>query len=558
MSGGMSAEAAAIAAVRDGNALASRGLWKDALVCFSAAAAMRASPTGAPSAVLALARATAALKQGQYSEAVDAARLGSTPAAIAALAAAEKDAADAPQNGPRPLLTPTTLDPSEADLPLDALALYRRGKVLLAAGDGVGARAALSECADCAVGHSGAQKAKREAELGPCFVASSLVEVKEVEGKGLGTVAKQDIAQGTLLLEEKAYATAQGDKNDTALVLNHLLESVHKRMLTEPDTKPLIFALFPSREQSEKDFPHHDIKPEGEDDAPYPPELVKDLNHVWNIMCCNTFRIDSGTGHWDAPEDICSGMFLRASRLNHSCQPSCHYCFKGGKIQVRAVRAIKAGEEATIAYVNVYSRPEWRFQKLKSSYHFECKCCVARDRREPDISLDAVRCDTDGCAGYLTCDRYSVFRCTVCSTAKPAAWGDEYRAHLSRLRNKPGMDNPVKLAAVWKMKAHPRHSGAFGVYTDIIGDAAKRLKSSNEQEVVAARTQAARAAKRGIACLQGSSVEHAAALPLWVRAAMNTNSKIERQALLRRAHQLSSHLYGADDDFEKRFGIARG
>eukprot|EP01062_Namystynia_karyoxenos_P004591 TRINITY_DN11634_c2_g1_i1.p2 TRINITY_DN11634_c2_g1~~TRINITY_DN11634_c2_g1_i1.p2 ORF type:complete len:585 (+),score=222.86 TRINITY_DN11634_c2_g1_i1:80-1756(+) len=558
----MAAEAGAVAALRDGNACASRGDWRDAFACYSGgmrrAEDAPAAAWGPARAALLLARSTAGVRLRRLAEAVADAEQGSTEQALAALSAAEAAEADAAREGApaaetfAAALAPTAADPAEAGLPLAAVARYRLGHARRAAGDGRGARAAFGACAAAAVGHSGAQRAKRAAELGPCFEAAHLVEAREVKGKGIGTIAVADIAPGTLLLEEQPFATARGDKDDTALVLNHLLETVHKRMLREPDAAELVRALFPSREQSEREFEHHHINPEDEDAAPYPPELIADLNHLWNILTCNTFRIDAGAGLWDSPEEICSGMFLRASRLNHSCQPSCHYCFKGGTIQIRAVRPIRAGEEATIAYVNVYSRPEWRLQKLKAGYHFECADCVDRSRREADISLDALVCTSEGCAGYLTSDRHGVYRCVGCSTVREQSWGDEMRAHLSRLRNKPGMEDKLALVDAWRAKAHPRHAGLFAAYTEAVHQCVRGAEEQPQQAAVGLRM-----AKRGLACLQGLGVEHAAAVPLWVRAAMLSAVPLERRALLRRAQQLSAQLYGPEDDFYKRFGVAR-
>eukprot|EP01065_Artemidia_motanka_P046777 TRINITY_DN7172_c2_g1_i1.p1 TRINITY_DN7172_c2_g1~~TRINITY_DN7172_c2_g1_i1.p1 ORF type:complete len:482 (+),score=137.50 TRINITY_DN7172_c2_g1_i1:67-1512(+) len=467
---GFGAEAAAISALRDGNARAARGHWRDALSCFCAPSADTVACTAARAA-LALARCTAALRLELWQEAVSAASQGSTDAALERLAEVEAQAEAQQSDSLQQMLDVTAVDESEAGLPLPVLALFRLGYAQKSAGDGRAARRTFRTCTERAMGHAGAMRQLRAAELGCCYEAKHLVEVRELPGKGQGTVAVRDIAAGELLLEERAFATAQGDKNDTALVLNHLLETVHKRMLREPDVKPLIYGLFPSREQSESEFTNHDVRPQGEDEAPYPPALVADLNHLWHILTCNTFRIDAGSGHWDAPEDACSGLFVRASRLNHACRPSCHYSFKNGAVQIRAVRPIKAGEEATIAYVNVYNRPEWRLQKLRAAYHFSCECCLKKDRHQGDIALDALLCS--GCTGYLTADRFGVYRCTTCGTVKTPEWGEEMRAHLARLPDKPGMV-PQRLVEVWRTKAHPRHSGSFAACTQLVQDALLR------------------------------------------------------------------------------------
>ncbi|KAF9554413.1 SET domain-containing protein [Agrocybe pediades] len=70
------------------------------------------------------------------------------------------------------------------------------------------------------------------------------------------------------------------------------------------------------------------------------------------------------------------GLFLNASRINHSCSPNALWTWDldSFTLQLRSVRHIRADEEITVAYVP----PELSFQErrnlLRERYGFECHC----------------------------------------------------------------------------------------------------------------------------------------------------------------------------------------
>lgn len=85
-----------------------------------------------------------------------------------------------------------------------------------------------------------------------------------------------------------------------------------------------------------------------------------------------------------------SALFLRFSRINHSCVPNCtYYVVKGRvpRIAVRAIRDIKGGEQLSISYVESgLSRGE-RQERLLSSWGFECDCGACKPRPKVRASL---------------------------------------------------------------------------------------------------------------------------------------------------------------------------
>ena len=71
-----------------------------------------------------------------------------------------------------------------------------------------------------------------------------------------------------------------------------------------------------------------------------------------------------------------TGIFLQASRLNHSCMPNCTYSWNKNlkHHRVHAVRDIAVGEELTISYVWILLDCAIRVKELMHGYGFVCDC----------------------------------------------------------------------------------------------------------------------------------------------------------------------------------------
>jgi hypothetical protein len=67
-------------------------------------------------------------------------------------------------------------------------------------------------------------------------------------------------------------------------------------------------------------------------------------------------------------------LSVRASLLNHSCNPNTVISFSGSQLTARAMRPISANEELTISYIDITFPPEARRSELASRYFFRCIC----------------------------------------------------------------------------------------------------------------------------------------------------------------------------------------
>jgi hypothetical protein len=83
-----------------------------------------------------------------------------------------------------------------------------------------------------------------------------------------------------------------------------------------------------------------------------------------------------------AVSDNDSGIFLRASKFNHSCNPNARFSFNSniGELRIYALGTIPRGEEIFVAYISsrrLYGSPRRSRQALlRAGYHFTCACSV--------------------------------------------------------------------------------------------------------------------------------------------------------------------------------------
>ena len=114
-------------------------------------------------------------------------------------------------------------------------------------------------------------------------------------------------------------------------------------------------------------------------------------------VCLNAFTITD-----DTLQPMGIGLYPRASRFNHSCDPNATQSFTHTKasfvLKIHANRFIAKGEEILISYIDLTYPTWWRRQQLYRSYGFLCHC-----RRCVGVCDESkLRCGRPGCQrGYL-------------------------------------------------------------------------------------------------------------------------------------------------------------
>lgn len=159
----------------------------------------------------------------------------------------------------------------------------------------------------------------------------SLIGVRETEGKGLGVFALVDIPEGTALLSESPLVTlidtgTRADPLDAAVA-----------------------SLSPDQRASFLSLSHYSRNPN------------ESLHR--SIVYSNGYSINN---------DLATGIFETASRINHSCVPNSAYVWKeqeggGGRMVFWNVWKMLEGEEVTVDYGH-------RKGYLKRIYGFDCEC----------------------------------------------------------------------------------------------------------------------------------------------------------------------------------------
>lgn len=168
----------------------------------------------------------------------------------------------------------------------------------------------------------------------------TLIEIRVTEAKGLGVFALHDIEPGTILLSEAPLITLvdTGSRADPLDIAVNLLS---------PSKKASFLSL------------HHFSRNKNESVSR-------------SIVYSNGYSIK---------DDLATGVFETASRINHSCVPNSHYLWKTGIGRMVFWNRFKLleGEEVTVDYGH-------KKKYLEKIYGFECQCGGCTDSGSDAIS----------------------------------------------------------------------------------------------------------------------------------------------------------------------------
>ena len=134
--------------------------------------------------------------------------------------------------------------------------------------------------------------------------------------------------------------------------------------------------------------------------TPFPPTAA-DLAALASRAVANAHGTGAGN---PANVDFGFGLFPATAMLNHSCAPNAAFVAGGGRMAVRAIAPLRAGDQVTVAYINLYAPQAERAAELGAAKHFVCGCarCGAPPATARDRHLQAVSCRaTKGCGGWV-------------------------------------------------------------------------------------------------------------------------------------------------------------
>ncbi|KAK0654959.1 hypothetical protein B0T16DRAFT_486650 [Cercophora newfieldiana] len=204
-------------------------------------------------------------------------------------------------------------------------------------------------------GNKGADKSTRELQV----PFNPLYHIQPLPGKGQGMVATAKIPKGTRILCESPTVKMPGNPRDSAgaALLNTIIAQQLASLPIQARTR---FHALHNKWGSE--FPAA-------------------------VGIAKTNALPLGHNSREA------GIFLEASRINHSCRNNAENTWNHrlDKLTIHAIRDIEPGEEITISYVDGFLRYDERHARLHSAFGFRCVCerCAATpaERKKSDERL---------------------------------------------------------------------------------------------------------------------------------------------------------------------------
>ncbi|KAB8240515.1 hypothetical protein BDV35DRAFT_118881 [Aspergillus flavus] len=170
--------------------------------------------------------------------------------------------------------------------------------------------------------------------------AKSLYTIRSIAGKGKGLVAAERIVKGTRLLSEAPiFRVHRGISN--MKTLEGVVENEVQRLTT--GQKAAFFDLTNI--------------------------YGGDHSESLGIARTNVLPLVGS-------DDASGGLFLDASRINHSCRHNAQNTWNEniGELTVHALRDIDPGQEITISYLTSTSEFAERQRHLEEKFKFKCKC----------------------------------------------------------------------------------------------------------------------------------------------------------------------------------------
>ncbi|CAJ1422390.1 unnamed protein product, partial [Effrenium voratum] len=195
----------------------------------------------------------------------------------------------------------------------------------------------------------------------PCGVPECVgpVEVALVPGKHRGLVTTRRVAQGELLLANRALAISETPK----------LAEAARRSLEHCSQEDFdAFFLLCDGRRTPQQLPKLQASEASGPVSPLRQRRVGPDLPVEQVLAANAHELDAWDSGPSAPKK--SGLFLIASLINHSCLPTSCRIFMGDFIFVRAAKALDAGEEVTDGYISVLQPAPERRRAIKH-YGFE-------------------------------------------------------------------------------------------------------------------------------------------------------------------------------------------
>jgi tetratricopeptide (TPR) repeat protein len=216
------------------------------------------------------------------------------------------------------------------------------------------------------------------------------IEIRSVEGKGRGWIAKCDIPENTLLMVSKAFSIVYSHEvlghnmqsnisNDqttciaSSLCTEELITCITQKLLAEPYHLQEVYQLYNGLNLDKTDKIN---------------EHLVNVDIIGNIVKYNSFALNNNIIIENA-ELSGLGLWILPSYFNHSCiDENVAQFFIGDLMFMRSLRPISKGEELMISYRSADNRWELRTRYLKS-IGIDCRCrlCNLDESEDPETNF---------------------------------------------------------------------------------------------------------------------------------------------------------------------------
>lgn len=186
-----------------------------------------------------------------------------------------------------------------------------------------------------------------------------LYNIQPIPGKGMGLVANSKIPKGTRILSESAVFKVPRHTNDLSLLESMIITEIKKLSKDEQRAVMSLHNAFGA-------------------------------SHNLSVGIARTNALPLGS---NASE---GGLFLIASRINHSCRHNSQNTWNANlnQITIHAFEDIEEGEEITISSVDGSKNYADRQRILNNSFGFTCACSLCSlpttEREASDRRLDEI------------------------------------------------------------------------------------------------------------------------------------------------------------------------
>jgi len=219
------------------------------------------------------------------------------------------------------------------------------------------------------------------------------VKITNVDGKGRGLTATEDIKAGQIVIASKALGIIFPDEQgypfisrDSGLPLKMLCQQITASVETDEEMRQNLSKLYSG--------PHNEFDDEMKTDN----DNILNTQRLSAICYFNSFEVSesspiSAFSPMDVKNEAFCGLWLLPSYINHSCvESNSRWANFGNFMIVRAFKDIPKDAEILISYFSPAKTYEER-KAVCDTYDFTCKCilCTLEKAEDPSVGPERRR-----------------------------------------------------------------------------------------------------------------------------------------------------------------------